>query len=153
MANNITTRPSETWGGLTPFESPLDELFRGFFVKPLAMDARGWNQQAAPLRVDVSETENGYRVVAEMPGVRKDDISVSIDGSQVTISAEVKREAEQKDGERVLRSERFYGKMQRQFVLEHPIDDAKAEARYTDGVLELTLPKSEAAMPKRISVH
>lgn len=153
MANNITSRPSETWGGMTPFEGPLDELFRGFFVKPLAMDARGWNQQAAPFRIDVSETENGYRVVAEMPGVRKDDISVSIDGSQVTISAEVKREAEQKDGERVLRSERYYGKMQRQFVLEHPIDDAKAEARYTDGVLELALPKSEAAMPKRISVH
>ena len=92
-------------------------------------------------------------MVAEMPGVRKEDISVRIDGNAVTISAEVKRESEAKDGERVLRTEHCYGKLQRALALEHPVDEAKAQARYVDGVLELTLPKSEAAMPKRITVH
>ena len=152
MANITSFRPAEVWSGLSPFETPIDELIRCFFVKPLSLDA-GSVAQTAPFRLDVSETEKEYRVVAEMPGVRKEDISVSIDGNQVTISAEVKREHEAKDGERMLRSERYYGKLQRGFALEHPIDEARAQARYTDGVLELTLPKSEAAMPKRITVH
>ena len=148
MANIASFRPTEAWGAL----SPLDELIRGFIVKPLARENAAW-AGATPFRLDVSETEKDYRVVAEMPGVRKEDISVSIDGNQVTVSAEVKRENEAKEGERVLRSERYYGKIQRVFALEHPIDEANAQARYTDGILELTLPKSEAAMPKRISVH
>ena len=113
---------------------------------------RGW-AQATALRVDVSETEKEYRVLAEMPGVRKEDINVSINGNEIAISAEVKNEKEAKEGGQALRTERFYGKLHRALVLEHPIDEAKAQARYTDGVLELTLPKSEAAMPKRISVH
>lgn len=152
MASNITTRPSQSWGNVTPFESPIDELIRGFFVKPLSFDSREWSG-STPMKVDVRETEKDYRVVAEMPGVRKEDISVSVDGSTVTISAEVKRETEQREGERVLRSERHYGKVQRQFSVAHPLDDANAQAKYADGVLELVLPKSEAALPKRIAVH
>jgi HSP20 family protein len=152
MADITTYRPGEVWGGLDPFASPLDDLIRGFFVKPLSLEGRGW-AQGTPLRVDVSETEKEYRVVAEMPGVRKEDINVSINGNEVAISAEVKNEKEAQDGERTLRSERFYGKLYRAFTLEHPVDEATAEARYADGVLELTLPKSEAAMPKRITVH
>ena len=152
MANITTYKPSELWGGLDPFESPIDDLIRGFFVKPLSLEGRGW-LQGAPLRLEVSETEKEYRVVAEMPGVRKEDINVSINGNEVTISAEVKNEKEAKEGDRTLRSERFYGKLHRAFTLEHPVEEANAQARYVDGVLELTLPKSEAAMPKRISVH
>ena len=152
MANITTYRPGEAWGGLDPFASPLDDLFRGFFVKPMSFEGRGWTQ-GTPLRIDVSETEKDYRVVAEMPGVRKEDINVSINGNEVLISAEVKNEKEAKDGERTLRSERFYGKISRGFTLEHPVDEANAQARYVDGVLELTLPKSEAALPKRIAVH
>jgi HSP20 family protein len=152
MANITTYRPAEAWGGLDPFTTPLDDLFRGFFVKPLSLEGRGW-AQATPLRLDVSENEKEYRVVAEMPGVRKEDINVSINGNEVAISAEVKNEKEAKEGERTLRSERFYGTLHRAFTLEYPVDEANAQARYTDGVLELTLPKSAAAMPKRISVH
>ena len=151
MANITNYRPNEMWGGLDPFASPLDDLMRGFFVKPLSLEGRPGS--GTPLRVDVSETEKEYRVVAEMPGVRKEDINVSINGNEVAISAEVKNEKEAKDGEKTLRTERYYGKVYRAFTLEHPVDEAKAEARYADGVLELTLPKSEAAMPKRIAVH
>ena len=151
MANITNYRPNEMWGGMDPFASPLDDLIRGFFVKPLSLEGR--TGSGTPLRVDVSETEKEYRVVAEMPGVRKEDINVSINGNQVAISAEVKNEKEAKDGEKTLRTERYYGKVYRAFTLEHPVDEAKAEARYADGVLELTLPKSEAAMPKRIAVH
>ena len=151
MANITNYRPNEMWGGLDPFASPHDDLMRGFFVKPLSLEGRPGS--GTPLRVDVSETEKEYRVVAEMPGVRKEDINVSINGNEVAISAEVKNEKEAKDGEKTLRTERYYGKVYRAFTLEHPVDEAKAEARYADGVLELTLPKSEAAMPKRIAVH
>ena len=73
----------------------------------------------AQLRVDVTENEAGYVVRAEIPGVKKDDINVGIEGNQVEISAEVKNEKEVKDGERVLRSERYYGKVYRAFVQRH----------------------------------
>ena len=105
------------------------------------------------MRVDVTQNDSGYVVKAELPGVAKDDIAVSVEGGEVSISAEVKREKETKEGERVLRSERYYGKLQRVFALGHPVDEANAQARYADGVLELTLPKSEEALPKRIAVH
>jgi HSP20 family protein len=151
MANITNYRPNDVWGGLDPFASPLDDLIRGFFVKPVSREGRVWS--GTPLRVDVSESEKEYRVIAEMPGVRKEDINVSINGNEVAISAEVKNEKEAKDGEKTLRTERYYGKLYRAFTLEHPVDEANAQARYADGVLELTLPKSEAAMPKRIAVH
>ena len=151
MANITNYRPAEAWAGLKSMDSPIDELIRGFFVKPLAFD-RGW-AEGASLRLDVTEGEKDYRLVAEMPGVRKEDINVSIVGNEVTISAEVKQEKEAREGERMLRTERFYGKLQRTVALEHPIDEAGAQARYVDGVLELTLPKSESALPKRIAVH
>ena len=78
---------------------------------------------------------------AELPGVRKEDINISIDGDQVAISAEVKNEKEVKDGERVLRSERFYGKVHRAFALGQPVDDNACAAKYADGVLELSCPR------------
>ncbi|HYC46528.1 MAG TPA: Hsp20/alpha crystallin family protein [Burkholderiales bacterium] len=152
MANITNYRPTEQWGGLSAMTDPIDDLFRGFFVRPLALEPHAWGQ-AAPIRIDVSESEKAYRLVAEMPGVRKEDINVSIDGNEVTISAEVKNEKQADEGERTLRSERFYGKVSRTLTLGFPIDEAGAQAKYADGVLELTLPKSEAAMPKRITVN
>ena len=95
-----------------PFaESGLDEIFRGFF-KPV----RAPRGTAAAVKVDVTEKGNNYLVHAEIPGVGKDDIHVTIDGNQVAISAEVKRESEVKDGERLLRSERYHGAVYRSFV-------------------------------------
>jgi HSP20 family protein len=92
-------------------------------------------------------------VHADLPGVKKDDIGVTIDGEAVTISAEVRQEKEAKDGERVLRAERRYGKLERAFALGQPVDEATASAKYEDGVLTLTLPKKVAASAKRLSIQ
>ena len=103
--------------------------------------------------MDVKEQGDDYLVHAELPGVKKEDIHVVVDGNQVSVSAEVKQEKEVKEGERVLRSERYFGKVTRSFQLGQEIDDAKAAARFNDGVLELTLPKRAASQNKRLTVE
>ena len=130
---------------------PLEDLFRGFFVRPVDLNAS--TQQAPSIKMDVKETDKAYVVHAEMPGVKKEDIHVVVDGNQVSISAEVKQEKEVKEGERVLRSERYFGKVTRSFQLGQEIDDAKAAAKFNDGVLELTLPKRAASPNKRLTVE
>ena len=108
---------------------------------------------AAQFRVDVTENDKAYTVHAELPGVNKEDISITIDGENVAISAEVRKEKEAKNGERVLRTERYHGKVYRAFTLEQPVDEASAQAKYENGVLEVTLPKKAAAAAKRITVQ
>ena len=130
---------------------PLDDLFRGFFVRPV--DFNGQPQQAPAIRMDVREQADAYLVHAEMPGVKKEDIHVVVEGNQVSISAEVRQENEVKEGERTLRSERYYGKLSRSFQLEQDLDDERAIARFTDGVLELTLPKRIASPSKRLAIQ
>jgi len=134
-----------------PFNELVDDLFKGFLVRPVAYDGRG----EAPLRmkVDVAEANGAYTVTAELPGVKKEDIQVTIDGSQVTLAAEVKREREVTQDERVLHSERTYGKVTRSFALPLEVDEAKAEAKFRDGVLELTLPKKAAAQRKQVTIQ
>jgi HSP20 family protein len=130
-------------------DNALDELMRGFFVRPMNFEPAA----PAQLRVDVTETDNGYVVHAEIPGVRKDDINVSIDGNQVEISAEVKNEKVVKENEKVLRSERHYGKVYRAFALGQDLDENATQARYVDGILELTLRKKATAAAKRIAIQ
>ena len=139
---------------VTRFDEAFDDLLRGFFVRPVSFEG-GQTQHAAPaqFRVEVSENEQSYVIRAEIPGVRKEDINISIDGDQVAISAEVKNEKEAKDGERVLRSERYYGKVQRAFALGQPVDENGAAAKYSDGILELTLPKKAATQARRIAIQ
>ena len=140
---------------VTRFDEAFDDLLRGFFVRPVSFDgSQSQSQgQVAQFRVEVSEAENAYTIRAEIAGVKKDDINISIDGDQVAISAEVKNEKDAKDGERLLRSERYYGKVYRAFQLGQPVDDASAAAKYNDGILELTLPKKAQASAKRISIQ
>ena len=130
---------------------PLDDLFRGFFVRPV--DFNGTTQQPPSIKMDVKEQADNYLVHAELPGVRKEDIHVVVDGNQVSISAEIKQEKEVREGERVLRSERYFGKVARSFQLGQEIDDAKAAAKFNEGVLELTLPKRAASPNKRLTVE
>ena len=104
------------------------------------------------IRIDVTEDDKAYRVKADVPGVKKEDIKVSIDGNQISISAEVKSETEEKKGESVVRSERYYGKQYRSFSLAHDINQAGAEAKYENGVLQLTLPKKEKSSAKKLTV-
>ena len=136
-----------------PFNDLVDDLFKGFLVRPLAFDGRAELGNLPRAKVDVAEKNGAYLVTAELPGVRKDDIHVSIDGPQVTLEAEVKREKETNKDERVLHSERVYGKVTRSFTLPQEVDDAKVEARFRDGLLELTLPKKAAAQRKQITIQ
>ena len=134
-----------------PLEDVFENLFHGIPVRLPNADTRV--PAPAKFRVDVTENEKEYQVLAELPGVKKDEISVTIDGNEVTVSAEVKHEKEIKDGETVLRAERYYGKIQRVFTLGQEVDEATAQAKYNDGVLELTLPKRIVAAAKKLAVH
>ena len=138
-----------------PFNELVDDLFKGFLVRPLGFESRGEAGfgQLPRAKVDVAEKNGAYAVTAELPGVKKEDIHVNIDGAQITIEAEVKREKEASKDERVLHSERVYGKVTRSFALPQEVDESKAEARFLDGVLELTLPKKAAAQRKQISIQ
>jgi HSP20 family protein len=134
-----------------PFNDLVDDLFKGFLVRPVSYEGRG--DVLPRVKVDVAESNGAYVVNADLPGVRKEDIQVSIDGAEVTLSAEVKREKETGKDERVLHSERVFGKVTRSFTLPQEIDEAKAEAKFRDGVLELKLPKKAAAARKQISIQ
>ena len=135
-----------------PFNELVDDLFKGFLVRPLSYDGRG--ESTLPrMKVDVAERNGAYTVTAELPGIKKDDIQVTIDGAQVTLAAEVKREREASQDERLLHTERVFGKASRSFTLPQEVDEAKAEAKFRDGVLELTLPKKAAAARKQISIQ
>ena len=134
-----------------PFNELVDDLFKGFLVRPLSYDGRG--DVLPRMKVDVAEKNGAYTVTAELPGVKKDDIQVTIDGAQVTLAAEVKREREASQDERVLHTERVFGKVSRGFTLPQEVDEAKAEAKFRDGVLELTLPKKAATQRKQISIQ
>src|SRR6478672_1922750 len=115
-----------------PFNELVDDFFKGFLVRPLAYDGR--DTPLARAKVDVTERNGAYVVAAELPGVKKDDIEVTIDGAQVTLAAEVKREREVEKDERVLHTERTFGKVTRSFTLPQEVDEAKAEAKFRDGV-------------------
>lgn len=127
--------------------------FEGLFALP--RPARRWlpDLPAEPaIKLDVSEDEKAFHVKAELPGVKKEDIAVEIDGNQVSLTAEVKRETEKKEGEKVVHSERYYGRQYRSFTLGKDIARDKAQAKFENGILELTLPKNGATPAQRVPV-
>jgi HSP20 family protein len=130
----------------------VDDLFKGFLVRPLAYEGRA-GEVLPRLKVDVAENNGAYTIKADLPGVRKEDIQVTVDGAQVTLGAEVKREKEASQDERVLHTERVYGKVSRSFTLPQDVDESKAEAKFRDGVLELKLPKKAAAARKQVTIQ
>ena len=127
---------------------PMDDMFRGL-LRPWRADLAARSPQ---IKLDVNEAEGNYTVKAEVPGVRKEDIDVRIKGNQVTISAEVKKDTEEKKDGRVLRSERQYGYASRSFTLASDVDEAKSVAKYQDGILELTLPKRTSTSSGRLPI-
>ena len=131
-----------------PFD-PFDDVMRRLF-KPVR-----WETEVQPLqiKVDVEENDKSYTVKAEIPGVKKEDINVQIDGNQVSISAEAKQEKDVKENGKVIRSERYYGSMYRSFALGQDVDSGAANAKYADGILQLTLPKKPSAATKKLSVQ
>ncbi|HZP65906.1 MAG TPA: Hsp20/alpha crystallin family protein [Rudaea sp.] len=146
MANLTQWNPFKTLARFDP-SSTFDELVRG--LRPAWRDF----EFSPGMRIDVSEDDNGYTVKAEIPGVEKNDIDVSIERNQVSISAEVKRNSSRKENEKELYAERYVGRVYRSFSLPSDLDDTKALARYDNGVLTLTLPKKTAGGgTKRIAV-
>lgn len=132
-----------------PFtETGLDELFRSFFAPVRVEGAR----TPVMIKMDVVETADGYLIHAEMPGVKKEDINVEIEGNQVTITAETKREWNKKEGDKTLRSERYFGNVYRSFTLPVELNEALSEARYDNGVLELTLKRKTPVAGRKLPV-
>lgn len=129
---------------------PLEDLFRGFFVRPVGFGAE---TDMPAIRVDVHEDPQSYTVHAELPGMRKEDIHVHVEGDMVSISAERRQDSETKEGEKVLRTERYFGKVSREFELGSPVEESQAIARYIDGVLELTLPKKAITQAKHLKIE
>ncbi|MFZ3127342.1 MAG: Hsp20/alpha crystallin family protein [Rhodoferax sp.] len=131
----------------------LDDFFRdvapGFYVKPLHGDPLPGPEQ---IRIDVKETDKAYTVHAEVPGVAKEDIHVSLDGNMVTLQAEVKQQDLQTKDEKVLRSERYFGSVARSFQLPQDVDQSQAKAKYENGVLTLTLPKKTGGKAQRLAI-
>lgn len=126
--------------------TPFDDLFKGFLVRPLE---RQYPAAPVAMKLDVREDERSYTVHADLPGVKKEQIDVQIDGNLVIISAEVRNEREVKEGEKLLHTERYTGRLSRSFQLAQEVNEAEAVARFTDGVLELTLPKRLANENRR----
>lgn len=127
---------------------PFEDLLRGFFVRPVDY---GMFQDAPAMKV-VKESGDTFKVHAELPGVRKDDIHVQIEGSTVSITAERKQEHELRSGDRILRSERSFGRIVRSFDLGAPLDEAGASARFADGVLELVLPHRAVSQARKLAI-
>lgn len=131
-------------------DSVFDDFFKGFLVRPMRMEGA---PRLPDFKMDVTENGAAYVVKADIPGVKKEDIHVAIDGNSVSISAEAKAESEQKEGDKVIHSERYYGSVSRSFTLGSEIDEAQSQAKYTDGVLELTLAKKAATASKTLSIQ
>ncbi len=128
---------------------PWDDTIRAL-LRPWKLDLAA---VAPGIKVDVSEQEGSYTVKAEIPGVRKEDIDVRVEGNQVTINAEVKTEKEEKKGDRVLRRECQQGFASRSFSLGSALDETKANAKYENGILSLTLPKKAQTSTRRLEVQ
>jgi len=133
------------WGS---WDNDLDRVLQNFLSPRWIEEAAG--DLAFPL--DVVERENEFVINAEIPGAKKEDISVTLENGVLTVSAEVKGESVEKDGDRVVRQERRYGKYVRSLRLGTQVDEKNIKAQYKDGVLQLTLPKAESVKPKKINV-
>jgi len=132
------------------FGDNLETAMRRFF-SPAAFEGDG---TALKMRIDVTENDQGYAVKADIPGVKKEDINVRVDGNLVSIEAEARGEKETRgNGDKVLRSERHYGAISRTFSLAQDIDASRVQAKYADGVLTLELPKAAPADARRIAIQ
>lgn len=141
----IPRRRSSLW------DDSFDNFFNGL-MRPVSWMEEAGSEALVPA-MDITEGEHEYRVTTEMPGVKKEDIDINLENGVLTISAETKSETEEKEGDRVIRQERRYGKYTRSLRLGQQVDPAEVKADYKEGILELTLPKAEEVKPKKISVN
>ena len=130
-----------------PFTN-VDEWFKGFGMRPFSMET----ESPSLIKIDLTENDTTYTVRAEIPGMKKEDVKVQVDGNRVSISAETKQEKEEKEGERVICRERYQGSSYRSFTLGSDVDESKAQAKFENGVLELTLPKKSGKTSKQLEI-
>jgi HSP20 family protein len=147
MANIARRSPFGDIARFDPFYN-VDDWFKGFGMQPFSMDS----ETAPTIKIDLKENDTAYTVRAEIPGVKKEDVKVQVEGNRVSISCETRQEKEEKEGERVICRECHEGSSYRSFTLGSDVDETKAEAKYENGTLELTLPKKEGKTSRRIEV-
>ena len=148
MSNLTRYDPFQEFGRLAPFHE-TDGFFNLPWLRKMVRDL-----PAEPtIKLDVAEDEKAYTVKAEMPGVKKEDIDVQVDGPRVSLTAEVKRAKEERKDEAFVHRERYYGKQFRSFTLGQDIDPAAVQAKFEDGVLSLTLPKAGNGSKKKIAIQ
>lgn len=138
------------------FDDPLGRMMESMFedmLSPLMPFGRSELENLLIPRLQIAESEQAFDVEAELPGVRKDDVKITVENRRVTIEAEEMREAEEKEGLKTLYSERAIRRYARTFTLPTEVDDEKAEAKLENGVLHLTLPKRETSMGKKLTVQ
>ena len=148
MATMTRWNPLRAVSRMDPLAN-FEDMFRDLGTRPL------WRELEATtpdMRIDVTENDKAFLVNAEMPGIDKNDIAISVEGNQVSISAEVKRESKKKDNEMDVYTERYYGKVFRSFSLPTEIESTKADAHYDNGILHLTLPKKHNGSSRKIVV-
>jgi len=144
MANALTRR--DPWGSL------FDEFFTDVFSRGFQAPRSAELPAAVRARMDVIDKNDRFEVLVDLPGVKKEDIQVTIEGSRVAITAESKSEKEEKEGDRVLHSERFAASYARTFELPAEVTEDGAEAAFDNGVLKLSLPKRATVTSKRLAI-
>lgn len=148
MASLTRFSPFRELGRATPFQE-LEQMWRDMSrMWPMMGEGEAFGN----IRLDITEEDKSYTVKADIPGVSKDDIKVSIEGDRVSIATEINRETEEK-GQTSLCRERYSGQQYRSFTLGNPIDESQAVAKYENGVLELTLPKKGGATTRQLEIH
>ena len=137
------------FGRLTNLRDELDRLFESPLAEFTGSSQllSGWTPA-----LDIFEDKDNLTVKAELPGMKREEIEVSLHAGTLTISGERKRESKH-EGAEVYRSERFVGRFQRTVSLPSPVASDKVKAQYKDGILTVTLPKTEESKPKQIDVN
>jgi HSP20 family protein len=137
----------EPFRELVSLRDDMDRLFRSFFGGPIEEVEGFW----APT-VDIEEDNDNYFVKAEIPGIKKEDVKISVRGNTLSVSGERKQESETKE-KTFHRIERSYGRFMRTITLPSDVDPNKVKATYKDGILTISLPKPESTKPKEIEVE
>jgi HSP20 family protein len=122
----------------------IDRLFDNAFAREPALRSPS---------LDVAETDGGYTVAIDLPGVAKDDVKITIDGRRVSVSAQTQREETKRDGERVIYRERSSQSFARSFTLPEEVDQDASQAKLDSGVLSLSLAKKRAAAAKHLTIN
>lgn len=147
---NIIPRISPIFGNITRFDpfTNVDEWFKNFGIRPLSAEI-----ETSLIKIDLTENDTSYSVRAEIPGAKKEDVKVQVDGNHVSISATTKQEKEEKEGEKVVCRELYKGSSYRSFSVATDIDEHKALAKFENGILELTLPKKSGKTSRQLEIR